>query len=754
MTSAEEYVVLLRRVRDRSGLSYRTIAKRAGAVLPASTLATMLARRTLPRRELVSAVLAACDVRPAAVAVWLEVWERLAERAGDAEEEPPPETVPFQLPPPPPVVVGRADELDRLAAGLAEPQGVWLLTGAGGVGKSTLALLAGHRAAARYPGGCLYVDLRGASADWAPSEPHDVLLGFLRALGVRTAPHTVEEASAVFRSVTADRAMLVVLDNAGSAAQVRPLLPSGPRTGTLITSRWRLPDLDVTGRLPVEPLSTTAGSDLLAHLCGADRVAAEAGAAGDIVRLCGGSPLALRIVGSRAAARMVPGTLGAVAGHLGDHARHLDELEVGDLSVRAGLRVGYRSLVESADGLAATVFRVAAVPDWIDLSAAACAAMLDTPVVTVDRALELLLDAHLVESTTAGRFRYHDSVRIFAREQAEAVDPAETLAAASERLVAVMFSAAASATRSLFPHDPLPYGTLGATAQSLIPPDATTAQAWQWLERERVNLRLLAGQELAAGRSLPAIRDLGVAIAKYLDYAGHFVDQARFGQLAIAAAEALGDRLAVAQALNTLAIGMLRHERRREGIAMLEQALAVRRELGDRAGEAASLNNLGNAHRDEGDLDTALRCLQESLALRRELSDRYKTGSALDNIGIVLRLMGRFAEALDHHHAGLAITRELDDRIREALVLTNLAETEHVAGQPHDALGHAERALALSRDLRHDRGSGLALRLMGDVYASLGQTARARACHDEAAELLLQPAARTAPESVIRPARR
>ncbi|WP_176985278.1 ATP-binding protein [Asanoa ishikariensis] len=741
MTTAEEFVVLLRRVRDRSGLSYRTIAKRAevaGAVLPASTLATMLARQTLPRRELVTAVLTACEVPPAAVRQWIAVWERLAEGAAP-EPEPAerPVQVPFQLPPAPPVLVGRDDELDRLAEGLAQPPGVWLLTGAGGVGKSALAVLAAHRAAGRHPGGCLYVDLRGASTDAAPSEPHDVLLGFLRALGVRTAPATVDEASALFRSTTADRAMLVVLDNAGSAAQVRPLLPSGPRSTTLVTSRRRLPDLDVTRRLPVEPLAASAGRDLLAHLCGPERVTVEAAAAGDIVRLCGGSPLALRIVGARAAGRQAPGTLGALAAHLGDHARHLDELEVGDLSVRAGLRVGYRSLPADT---AATVFRLAAVPEWIELGAAACAAMLDAPQVAVERALDVLVDAHLVECPAPGRFRYHDSVRIFAREQASEVDPPAAQLAVRERLAAVMFSAAASAARTLFPHDPLPYTEIAGTAQRLIAPDATTAQAWQWLEQERVNIRMLAGQEYAAGRALPAIRDLGIAVAKYLDYAGHFVDQARLGQLAIAAAQRLGDQRGTAQALNTLAIAMLRHERRREGIELLDQALAIRRELGDRAGEAACLNNLGNAHRDNGDFEAALRCLERSLTLRKELSDRYKTGSTLDNIGIVLRRLGRFEEALDHHRAGLAITRELDDRLREALVLTNLAETEHQAGQQRQALWHAERALAISRELRHDRGCGLALRLLGDIHGSLGRTTQAQACHDEAAELLHEPA--------------
>ncbi|MEV4537786.1 tetratricopeptide repeat protein [Asanoa sp. NPDC049518] len=736
MTTAEEFVVLLRRVRDRSGLSYRTIAKRAesaGAVLPASTLATMLARQTLPRRELVAAVLTACEVPPATVERWIAVWERLAE---GAEPEPAerPGPVPFQLPPAPPVLVGRDDELGRLAEGLAQPPGVWLLTGAGGVGKSAIALLAAHRAAGQHPGGCLYVDLRGASADAVPSEPHDVLLGFLRALGVRTAPSTVDEASALFRSTTADRAMMVVLDNAASAAQVRPLLSSGPRSTTLVTSRWRMPDLDVTGRLAVEPLPASAGRELLARLCGPERVTAEPAAAADIVRLCGGSPLALRIVGARAAGR--PGTLGVLASSLGDQSRHLDELEVGDLSVRAGLRVGTRSLPADA----ATVFRLAAVPEWIELSAAACAAMMETPPVVVERALDLLVDAHLVECPAPGRFRYHDSVRIFAREQASDVDPPTVALAVRERLAAVMFSAAASAARTLFPHDPLPYAELGGTAQPLIAPDATTAQAWQWLEQERVNLRMLAGQELAAGRALPAIRDLGVAVAKYLDYGGHFVDQARLGQLAIAAARRLGDQAGTANALNILAIAMLRHERRREGIELLDQALAIRLELGDRAGQAACFNNLGNAHRDEGDLEAALRCLERSLALRKELSDRYKTGSTLDNIGIVLRRLGRFEEALDHHRAGLAITRELDDRLREALVLTNLAETEHQAGQQRQALGHAEQALAISRELRHDRGCGLALRVLGDIHASLGRATRAQACHDEAAELLHEPA--------------
>ncbi len=765
-TDAARFVALLRRVRDQSGLPYRLIARRAdanGDVLPASTLATMLGRSTLPRRDLVVALLKACDVPSARQARWLDTWRRLAadrhlprdpqppdaasprspttvpaprSRPGDTTEtigarstdggqtDPPAipaHPVPFQLPPPSPTLVGRDDELSRVQAALAPDHAVLALVGPGGIGKSALALHGAHRAATRFPDGCLYVDLHGASAGIAPADPADVLARFLHALGVRSAPPSIEEASALFRSATAGRSLLVVLDNAASAAQVRLLLPSGARCATVVTSRWKLTDLDASARIALRPLPVHAARALLEHLCGADRVAATPTAVEAIIELCGGLPLALRIIGARAATRPDGSGLTTLASRITDHRRHLDELQVGDLSVRTSIRLGYRTFGEADDEgrrQAARLFRLASLPDWTETTAAGCAVLLAAPVDQVEWALEQLVDAHLVEPAGDERYRFHDSVRIFAREQATAADPADDRAEALRRLATAFFAAAATAAELLFQHDALPYDALRHPDGNLLLGQANVERAWRWLECERTNLLMIAGQQLDAGDSLHQVHSLGLVVAKYLDYAGHFGEQERFGQLAVAAAERLGDRPGTAKALNVLAIAMLRHNRLANGITMLERALATQRDLGDQAGTATCLNNLGNAYRDSGDLETALRCLRETLSIRQSLGDRYKVGSTLDNIGIVLRRLGDIAGALRHHEAGLAITRELGDQHRESLMLTNLAETEHLAGNHVEALSHARAALMLCHELGNVRGCGLALRLMEKAYAA------------------------------------
>lgn len=796
VTDPAQFVALLRRVRDQSGLPYRLIARRAkanGDVLPASTLATMLSRSTLPRWDLVVALLRACEVPSARQDRWLDTWRRLAAdrrtprtaarasvggqgvvpsnlpvvpsrhssqlpravRANgvvpagadvqtDATAHPLPAVavpppVPFQIPPPPPVLVGRDDECRMVLAALSADHAVLALVGPGGIGKSALARHTAHQAAAWFPDGCLYVDLHGASAGIAPADPADVLASFLRALGVRSVPSSAEEASALFRTATAHRSLLVVLDNAASAAQVRPLLPSGARCATVVTSRWKLADLDATCRIVLPPLGQHASRALLERLCGADRVTAAPAAVETIVELCEGLPLALRIVGARAANRPDDTGLATLASRIADQRRHLDELQVGDLSVRTSIGLGYRMFSEARDPRrqqAARLFRLASLPDWAETTVPGCAVLLDAPVDSVERALEHLVDAHLVELAGNGRYRYHDSVRIFAREQAAAVDPPHVQRAALRRLATAFFAAAATAARLLFPFDKLPFDAVWHSSGELLLGETNAEQAWQWLERERTNLLMIASQQLATADNLRKVHGLGLVLAKYLDYAGHVSDLERFGQLSVAAAERLGDRAGTAKALNALAIPRLRRNQLTSGIALLERALAMHRELGDRAGEAACLNNLGNAYRDSGDLETALRYLRETLAIRQSLNDRYKVGSTLDNIGIVLRKLGDIPGARSHHEAGLAITRELGDQYRESLMLTNLAETEHLAGNQLRALDHLLQASRLCRELGNTRGHGLTLRLMAKVYDALGRTEDAERCRALAAELL------------------
>ncbi|GAB3158441.1 hypothetical protein GCM10027290_61690 [Micromonospora sonneratiae] len=780
----EQYVALLRQLRDRSGLSFRTIERRAkanGHVLPASTLATMLNRPTLPRRDMVVTLLQACDVSEEQSTAWLTAWGRLAAArsartiaAGQVTPEgtdrpatqpsgphppgqvppgvpgtPSPRTadtagpaqvtttrpVPFQLPPMPAVVIGRSHEIEQILAAMTADRAICVLEGPGGIGKSTLALHLAHLAATRYPGGCLYVDLHGASAGLSPVQPTEVLARFLRALGARTIPPYVEEASALFRTLTATQGVLVVLDNAASAAQVRPLLPSGPGCTTLITSRWKLSDLDFTARFPVGPLSEDSAITLLRHLCGPQRLDADTEAAAVIVRQCGGLPLALRIVGARAAARPEL-ALGAFADRIADEAGRLDELQVGDLSVRTSLYLGYRAFGEAARDdhrLAARTFRLAALPDWAEATAPGCAALIGAPLAATERALEHLVDANLLESAGPDRYRFHDTVRIFARERAQAVELPSEREAAMHRLTSALLSTSVAAIRLLYPHD---QHHAGLVADPTDPQLTSRSTAWAWLEREHTSLLAIARQQFAAGQSLAEIRDLALTLTRFIEVAGYVAEQAQFGELTIETAQRLDDRGGVAMGLNILAIARLRQGRVDEGIDLLERRLVIQRELHDRAGEAACLNNLGNAYRDKGHFTEALRYLQESLAIRRELADHHKEGSTLDNIGLVYQHLGAYEQAIAHHEAGLALTRQVGDRHREALMLVNLAETLQLYGENARAAEHAREALAICQEFQHQRGIGLALRTLGDAYAELGLTSEAHEYRLQALALL------------------
>ncbi|SBT42899.1 ATP-binding protein [Micromonospora narathiwatensis] len=809
----EQYVALLRRLRDQSGLAYRTIARRAqrnGDLLPASTLATMLGRSTLPRRDLVVALLRACDVPDDRSSVWLAVWARLsaaratgrgargrptdAGRGGATRSTAPPDPVdpaaesprgspvlrlvpgtgtprsdpgrtgparvagadaereravphalpwpspapgpadgsrppvPFQLPPAPPFLLGRDAEAGRLIAATAHDGAVCVVAGAGGVGKSALALHVAHQVAARYDGGCLYADLHGTSAGIMPSAPADVLTRFLRALGVPTAPASLEEASALFRTWAADRGVLVVLDNAASAAQVRPLLVSGPGCATVVTSRWMLADLDAAVRLRLDPLPDEAALALFGRLGGAQRVAAEPAAAAQVVRHCDGFPLALRIIGARAAARP-DAPLSGLAERMNDEGRRLDVLEVGDLSVRASLHLGYQAFGDAPQDerrLGGRLFRLAALPDWADATAYGCAALADLPVPVAERALDALVDAHLLESTGDGRYRFHDIVRLYARERAQEVDEAAAREAALSRLTGWLFATTASAARLLYPQEKLPFAALDDPTGHPGQPLAGTAEAWAWFEREHTNLLMIARQQVASGQTLAAVQHLALVVVKFIDYSGYAAEQQQFGQLAVEAAQRSGDRSGTALALNIVAVALLRQGRLDEAVPLLERNLAVQRELGDRTREAACLNNLGNALRDRGDLDGALRHLEAALAIRRELGDRYKEASVLDNLALVHQRRGEFRQAVAHHQAGLAIAADGTDPLWHAQALVNFAETSLLAGGHEAAIARAAESLEICRRYRHQRGIGLALRVLGDAYERLGSPAEAR----------------------------
>jgi DNA-binding SARP family transcriptional activator len=335
--------------------------------------------------------------------------------------------VPRQLPPAVAGFAGRDAELGwaQQVLGAAGGQGrvaIGAIQGIGGVGKSALAIHAAHGLAERFPDGQLYVDLHGATAGVAPLKPLEVLGRFLRTLGVDPAaiPGDPEEAGAVFRSRVADRRLLLVLDNAADAAQVRPLLPASPGCGVLVTSRRALMSLDGASHVHLDVLAPDEALELLGRLAGKDRVAAEPEAAMEVVGCCGCLPLALRVAGARLAARPT-WPIAVLAGRLGDEQRRLDELEYADAGVRTSFQVSYRQLCASHDPVdraAAQALGLLGVLDGAEVGMPVVARLLEVPEVAAEQVLERLVDAHLLQTPSPGRYRLHDLLRLYVRELA------------------------------------------------------------------------------------------------------------------------------------------------------------------------------------------------------------------------------------------------------------------------------------------------------------------------------------------------
>ncbi len=406
----------------------------------------------------------------------------LAEPSGPAAEPPPAPVRPAQLPATVPDFTGRdafvAELSDVLASAEGRVMAVSALAGIGGVGKTTLAVHVAHQARAAFPDGQLYVDLQGAGQRAA--EPETVLGAFLRALGTADSaiPDSLEERSALYRSVLDGRRVLVLLDNARDAAQVRPLLPGMEGCAALVTSRVRMVGLAGAHLVDLDVMSPEEALQLFTKIVGEERVASEREAALDVVAACGFLPLAIRIAASRLAARRT-WTVSVLAAKLADERRRLDELQAGDLAVKATFELGYGQL----DPPQARAFRLLGLADGPDMSLAAAAAVLDLPAEETEDLLESLVDTSLLESAAPGRYRYHDLVRLYARACAERDEhPPSERDAAMARLLDFYLATAAEVFAIERPGDRLVDHLEQTRTPGLVFPDRRAAQDWLYSE--------------------------------------------------------------------------------------------------------------------------------------------------------------------------------------------------------------------------------------------------------------------------------
>jgi DNA-binding SARP family transcriptional activator len=627
---------------------------------------------------------------------------------------------------------GRVDQVDQVRALLSgeDAEGspgavrVVLLMGAGGLGKTTLAVHAAHLLADQFPDGQLYANLLGATQ---PAEPAEVLARFLRVMGVDGAdiPLGEEERAAHFRTRLAGKRVLLVLDDARDAAQVRPLLPGSSSCAVLVTSRGRLPELAGIGLLDLEVLPPDEAQTMFERVAGAARVRAEPDAAAEVLTACAGLPLAIRIAGAKLAARG-GWSVRTLADRLADERRRLDEFRVGNMAIRASFEVSFTSLLRPEGAGAvdpAQAFRLLGLWQGPSISLRAAAALIGEPETAVADALDVLVDAHLLESPGADQFRFHDLLRVYAAERARSQESeADRLAAVTRLLSWYVHTTEAAATTIAAQRRHVP---LGDPLPGTQPRGFTTLdEGLAWCEYERV--RLTAAVRQAAEYGLYEFAWQMPAAANSFYYRrSHFEDWVTTHLVGLAGARALGDKRAEAWMLNNLGMAYGK-QRKEQAFAYFEQALEIYGGLGESAGERRTANNIANAYFDVGRYEEALVAAERSLAVQRRVKSRYGEGIAIGILGGSCRELGRLTEAVEYVKQAIVIFRETGDQDAEADALADLGETYLRLEQVDDAIECLSDSLTIRNAIGNRYGLATTLRSLGHAQQRAGQNGQAR----------------------------
>jgi len=643
----------------------------------------------------------------------------------------PPFPVPRQLPPDAADFTGRADlvaELADVLTGGRQGPVVAALLGPGGVGKSALTVHVAHQVSSAYPDGQLHVDLRGTTN---PASPAEVLGRFLRALQPNQSaiPDAADERMDAYRTLLSGRRMLIVLDDAENEQQVRPLLPGTDTCSVLLTSRNRLAGLAGAHLVELDMLSSAEATALLARIAGADRIEAAPDAVADIVASCGHLPLAVRVAGARLATRR-QWTPRLLANRLTDERRRLDELAAGDQRIRASIELSFRGLELPAQ----TAIRRLGHLGLADFRSWVVAYALDVGIGVAEQVVEHLVDNHLVDYTFVDdtgqvRYRLHDLVRIYAREEADRNETRADLVASTARVVGGW----AAVLDRLREHvvDNVHSGAipLTTTAFTEIDPEVlgtALADPRGWLDIEQASL--VTGVERAAELGLD---ELAVAVASVLctsRYALNSVQDLwdRAHGVALAAARAAGN--APGEAVLLAELGQLRYEQDRFADARqhLTEAVERFRDLRDPRGEASALSALGMACRDHGYLPEAEHFLAQASAVCRKLADDRATGHCQRLIGSVQLERGNFSSADTALAEALAAYRRVGSARGEALTLRTIGLAYRARGRLADAEEAFTGALALFRQLEDANLIAFCLRGLAKTYVRMGRLDEAR----------------------------
>jgi len=651
--------------------------------------------------------------------------------AGPVSPGPAKRRVPAQLPADVADFTGRAGHLQRLH-GLISAAGhpgngavtVAVVAGAPGLGKTALSIHAAHGLRPEFPDGQLYVSLLGGSEH--PVPPDEVLARFLRDLGVDGArvPADGEERAAMYRTRLAERQMLIVLDDAEDAAQVRPLLPGTGSCAVIVTSRRRLSGLAGSRLIDLDVLDDAEAAELFTRIVGAERADADPDAMRDVLGICAGLPLAIRIAGARLAARR-GWTVRTLADRLADQRRRMDEFTAGDLAVRACFQVSFDALPRMAGGGVdpAHVFRMLGVWQGPSIGLRAATALLGEQEDPVADALEVLVDANLLESPGPDRYRLHDLLRAYAAERAQAEEAPQAIDDAVRRVLEWYLRTADASARVVAPYRarvPLEPAEPGRA-----PPEfATAEQALGWCEQERANI--VAATRQAASRGLHDVAwKLPVAATVCFDRHGYRTEWLTTHQIALTSVRELGDRRGEAWVLNNLGM-VLGQQHQDDAVGYFEEALAILREVGDKRDQGQAANNLAFCYLILGRHEEAVEALLDALKLQRELGRRYGEGVALCNLAEAYLELGQYQEAIACAQKALVIVREVGSLRYEGYALYNLGRAHLELGQGDEAAKLFEQSLAIHRAEGDRYGEAQVLQRIGTAHAAAGRSPEAR----------------------------
>lgn len=652
--------------------------------------------------------------------------------------------VPRQLPAGARYFSGRAAELARLTefaeeASTESNAAVSVITGMAGVGKTALAVHWARQATGLFPDGQLYVNLRGFDPAAPPMEPREAIRLLLDGLRVppERIPAALEAQAGLYRSLLADQRIVIIADNARDPSQVRPLLPGSPGSMVVVTSRDTLTSLaaaEGASCLRLDVLPDAEAAELLVRRLSAARVAQRPDATAAIVRLCGGLPLALVIAAARASARRdVPAAW--LADELADSARRLDLLDGGDSA--ASVRAAFSWSAGQLTGTAARMLRLLAVHPGPDITVPAAASLAGVSPDQARKDMAELTQAHLLTEHAYGRYAFHDLVRTYAAELAQADHSDADRAEAAARVLDHYLCTANNAARLLNPFNPVLRPVASAPARRGVTPERLSGhdEALTWFRAEhRVLIRAVA---MAVDAALDGHAwQLPLVLDDFLDRSGYQDEREAMQEIALGSAIRAADAGGQAVTLRLLAGSRARAGEYARARALMAESIRLFRQVGDRVGEGYTYRDLGTVAERQGLFDEALALTDRAVALCRVAGHRVGQAAALTNAGWFHALLGRYAKAVELCREALAVQRQTGHRYGEAVTWGSLGYAQHRLGLFTEAVACYRRSVSMFSELGQRPMQAEMLTELGDTWDASGNRNEARRAWRQALVIL------------------